>query len=220
MQPGAQTTRRGMPFPCASLSGSLWRMEAALFGFDRIWRHKGNCPEGTREGPLGGCTANPQKSLRSRGFPPWLPGRAVGARAPGNPRKSGASHFFDSLRRGMPFPLRFLFPDKAAAFLWKRPRLSALPSVCKIPSCVFSVSRLYGISPLRGARPLCQCKKQTPVRGRWHRQPPPGRGLIRAAAWSSSGGIPQRVCPFFGASAAELLPFRSVASISAAWVPV
>ena len=24
-------------------------------GFDRIWRHKVNCPEGTREGPLGGA---------------------------------------------------------------------------------------------------------------------------------------------------------------------
>ena len=27
---------------------------AALLGFHRIWRHKVNCPEGTREGPLGG----------------------------------------------------------------------------------------------------------------------------------------------------------------------
>ena len=42
-------------------------------------------------------TANPQKALRSKGFPAWLPGRAVGARELGNPRKSGASHFFYSL---------------------------------------------------------------------------------------------------------------------------
>ena len=28
---------------------------AAPGGFDRIWRHKVNCPEGTREGPLGGA---------------------------------------------------------------------------------------------------------------------------------------------------------------------
>ena len=65
--------------------------------FHRIWRHKVNCPEGTREGPLGGA-ANPQKALRSKGFSAWLHGRALGAREPWKPRKSGISHFFDKLR--------------------------------------------------------------------------------------------------------------------------
>ena len=37
---------------CRETSGE-WKI-AALFGFHRIWRHKVNCPEGTREGPLGG----------------------------------------------------------------------------------------------------------------------------------------------------------------------
>ena len=38
---------------CRETSGE-WKI-AALFGFHRIWRHKVNCPEGTREGPLGGA---------------------------------------------------------------------------------------------------------------------------------------------------------------------
>ena len=37
---------------CRKTSGE-WKI-AALLGFHRIWRHKVNCPEGTREGPLGG----------------------------------------------------------------------------------------------------------------------------------------------------------------------
>ena len=36
-------------------SSRHWRRSALPSGgFDRIWRHKVNCPEGTREGPLGG----------------------------------------------------------------------------------------------------------------------------------------------------------------------
>ena len=51
-------------------SSRHWRRSALPSGgFDRIWRHKVNCPEGTREGPLGGCASNPQKALRSKGFP-------------------------------------------------------------------------------------------------------------------------------------------------------
>ena len=44
--------------------------------------------------PPGGCTANPQKALRSKGFPAWLPARAVGARAPWKSRKSGVKPVF------------------------------------------------------------------------------------------------------------------------------
>ena len=36
-------------------SSRYWRRSAPpTGGFNRIWRHKVNCPEGTREGPLGG----------------------------------------------------------------------------------------------------------------------------------------------------------------------
>ena len=38
---------------CRETSGE-WKI-AAILGFHRIWRHKVNCPEGTREGPLGGA---------------------------------------------------------------------------------------------------------------------------------------------------------------------
>ncbi len=45
LSPGARSA-------CRKTSGE-WKI-AALLGFNRIWRHKVNCPEGTREGPLGG----------------------------------------------------------------------------------------------------------------------------------------------------------------------
>ena len=44
--------------------------------------------------PPGGCAANPQKALRSRGFPAWLPARAVGARATWKSRKGGVKPLF------------------------------------------------------------------------------------------------------------------------------
>ena len=44
--------------------------------------------------PPGGCASNPQKALRSRGFPAWLPARAVGARAPWKSRKGGVKPLF------------------------------------------------------------------------------------------------------------------------------
>ena len=52
--------------------------------------------------PPGGCAANPQKALRSKAFSARLPGRALGAREPWKPGKSGASHFFDKLWAAKP----------------------------------------------------------------------------------------------------------------------
>ena len=52
-KPGKRGDGKGhRPSACRKTSGE-WKI-AALLGFHRIWRHKVNCPEGTREGPLGG----------------------------------------------------------------------------------------------------------------------------------------------------------------------
>ena len=63
---------------CRKTQG-LIRGRTAPYGFIRIWRHKVNCPAGAREGPLGGVRQIRKKRLRSKAFPAFGAGRAIGA---------------------------------------------------------------------------------------------------------------------------------------------
>ena len=72
----------------------------------------------------------------------------------------------------------------------------------------------------RAGRRMALLRIATGITGRRHRKPSPERERIWADAWSSTGGIPQRVClPSLSRICRKPASFRGAAPISALFVP-
>ena len=145
------------------------------------WRFEARSPR-RLQSDLAACTANPQKALRSKGFSAWIPGRASGAREPWKSRKSGASHFFDSLGpatccRAFLMPILPLGARNAGQ----------LPSVYEPAFRKGAGAR--GAAAFRGQRPGWE--SDCPWAIRWSRRGmQEGRGGVRGAAAFGGPGRP------------------------------